>query len=243
MTTSVWETLSSIDCKEHVEKKGKFDYLAWTWAIAMVREHYPDMDYELLEDRVYADGSMEVRCTVTIEGRTAPMWLPVTDFNNKAIPQPNAFDINTARMRCLVKCIAVGFGLGHYIYAGESLPAPAPEVSEKYEELVSLVANKKAWELRKFSADNKPMMDQLFNMAPEGTKTSFKADVRRVYGISNEELKKNLSILEDAVGNPDTQWNVTEVMGELEELEHDFTWAGMNEVLRKQVEEKLEMGE
>lgn len=243
MSKTVWETLSEIDCSEHIDQKGKYDYLSWTWAISMAREHYPDFDYQLEEDKVYADGSMEVRCNATIEGRTAQMWLPVTDFNNKAIPSPNAFDINTARMRCLVKCLAVGFGLGHYIYAGESLPAPSPELTDKYEELLSLVANESFWELRKFTADNQPHMDQLFNMAPDGSKTKFKADVRRVYGLSNDELKKNLGILEDAVGNPDTEWSVTEVLGEMEKLEHDFTWAGLNEVLRKQVEEKMDKGE
>jgi hypothetical protein len=40
---------------------------------------------------------------------------------NKPIACPDAFDINSARMRCLVKCLAM-FGLGHYIYAGESTP-------------------------------------------------------------------------------------------------------------------------
>jgi hypothetical protein len=49
------------------------------------------------------------------------MWLPVLDFKNRAIKSPNAFDINSARMRCLVKCCAM-HGLGHYIYAGESTP-------------------------------------------------------------------------------------------------------------------------
>ena len=49
------------------------------------------------------------------------MFLPVMDFKNKAISKPNAFDINKAMMRCLVKGIAV-HGLGLYIYAGEDLP-------------------------------------------------------------------------------------------------------------------------
>lgn len=238
-TKSVWATLSTIDCSEHVEMKGKFSYLAWTWAIAMVREHYPEMQYDLLDDVVYEDGSMEVRCTVTIEGRTAPMWLPVTDFNNKAIVKPNAFDVNTARMRCLVKCIAVGFGLGHYIYAGESLPAPSPVLIEKYEEMLGLVAQDKHWELRKFTEDNRQHMDNLFNLAPDGKKTQFKADVRTCYNKSNEQLKRNLAILEEAVGDPNTSYDVSEVMLEMTDIEQAYTIAGMNEVLRSQVEEKM----
>jgi len=170
------------------------------------------------------------------------MWLPVLDHKNKAITNPNAFDINSARMRCLVKCLAM-HGLGHYIYSGESFPAPSPDLQEKYEELVSLVANELCWDLRKFTEDNKAQMDSLFNMAPDGKKSKFKEDVRRVYGLGNDELKKNLAILEDCAGNPDTEWNATEVMGELGPIEREFTLRGMNEILRKQIEEKMEKGE
>ena len=49
------------------------------------------------------------------------MWLPVMDNRNKAVVNPTSRDVSDARMRCLVKCIAM-FGLGHYIYAGEDLP-------------------------------------------------------------------------------------------------------------------------
>ena len=121
MSKSIWETLSTIDCSEHIEKKGQFSYLAWTWAWAMVKDNYSDAEYVLEDDIVYPDGTMEVRVSVSILGLCHTMWLPVLDFKNTAIQNPNAFDINSARMRCLVKCLAM-FGLGHYIYAGESLP-------------------------------------------------------------------------------------------------------------------------
>jgi hypothetical protein len=122
---SVWATLSAIDCNKHVEKKGQFSYLSWTWAWAMVKEHYSDAEYVLEDDTTYPDGTMEVRVSVSIHGLVHTMWLPVLDFKNKAIQHPNAFDINSARMRCLVKCLAM-FGLGHYIYAGESMPQEQP---------------------------------------------------------------------------------------------------------------------
>jgi hypothetical protein len=137
--SSIWATLSSIDCSEHIEKKGQFSYLAWTWAWAMVKERYPRAYYDLWDDVVYPDGTMEVRVRVGIpEGDescalTHAMWLPVLDFKNKAIQHPNAFDINSARMRCLVKCLAM-FGLGHYIYAGES--APQERVVEETPEMI-----------------------------------------------------------------------------------------------------------
>ena len=253
MTDSIWNTLSTIDCSDHIEKKGQFSYLAWTWAWAKVKEVYPLAHYHLEEDTVYPDGTMEVRVTVVIpyspiddDGKyhtsSHTMWLPVLDFKNKPIPNPNAFDINTARMRCLVKCLAM-FGLGHYIYAGESTPAASPELQAKYEEMLGLVAQEKGWELRKFTEDNQAHMDNLFNMAPDGKKTAYKNDVRTLYQETNKDLKANLALLEEAVGSPESPYSVTEVMGDMSKLEWSFTLKGCNEVLRKQVEEKLEAGE
>ena len=244
--SSIWETLSTIDCSKHIEKKGQFSYLAWTWAWAMVKERYPEAQYKLCDDIVYPDGTMEVRVEVEIHdakqtGRpflSHTMWLPVLDFKNKAIQHPNAFDINTARMRCLVKCLAM-FGLGHYIYAGESLPAPSPQLQEDYETLVSLVANKKGWEVRKMVAEH-PNMDELFNMSPDGKKTKFKQAVRDLYSGTNASLKDSLSSLEYAVGAevPDAT-EVHEILSEMEPLEQAFVLDGCNEILRKQIEELL----
>ena len=39
---------------------------------------------------------------------------------------PTSRQISDAKMRCLVKCIAM-FGLGHYIFAGEDLPSEQKE--------------------------------------------------------------------------------------------------------------------
>ena len=46
--------------------------------------------------------------------------LPVMDFRNKAIANPDAMSVNTAMQRCLAKAIAL-HGLGLYIYTGEDL--------------------------------------------------------------------------------------------------------------------------
>tara|TARA_R110000751_G_scaffold288487_1_gene394554 strand:- start:3724 stop:4275 length:552 start_codon:yes stop_codon:yes gene_type:complete len=119
---SVWATLSAIDCSAKVEQKGKLTYLSWAWAWQTLMEHYPDSTYEYGE-AFEEDGTntMEVNVSVTVEGITHAMWLPVMDNRNKSIVNPTTRDISDARMRCLVKCIAM-FGLGIYIYAGEDLP-------------------------------------------------------------------------------------------------------------------------
>jgi len=58
------------------------------------------------------------------------MWLPVMDFRNNSISNPNSRQISDAKMRALVKCLAM-LGLGHYIYAGEDLPAGDADTKEE----------------------------------------------------------------------------------------------------------------
>lgn len=58
---------------------------------------------------------------VTLNGKTRTGFLPVMDHRNKPILAPDAFQVNTAIMRCMTKTLAL-FGLGLYIYAGEDLP-------------------------------------------------------------------------------------------------------------------------
>ena len=43
------------------------------------------------------------------------------DFYNRAISNPDAYQVNTAMQRCLAKAISL-HGIGLYIYAGEDLP-------------------------------------------------------------------------------------------------------------------------
>jgi hypothetical protein len=43
------------------------------------------------------------------------------DHRNKAISNPDSFQVNTAMQRCLAKAISL-HGIGLYIYAGEDLP-------------------------------------------------------------------------------------------------------------------------
>ena len=81
-----------------------------------------------------------------MKDKTHPMWLPVMDNRNKAVPNPTSRDISDARMRCLVKAIAM-HGLGAYIYAGEDLPAPTtitPEQIKKIEDLIAKTDTDKA---------------------------------------------------------------------------------------------------
>lgn len=112
--------LRLINVNEHTEKKGKFTYLSWTWAVDTLLQNDPSATWTF-GDPVYFNESVMVFCTVTAMGKSMTCQMPVLNNMNKAIPNPNAMDVNTAMMRCLVKTISL-FGIGLYIYAGEDLP-------------------------------------------------------------------------------------------------------------------------
>lgn len=154
-TKSVWETLSAINVNENIEKKNGFSYLSWSWAWATLMDHYPDAEFyfenqsgefgDLNNDGVirYPDGTAEVRCVLTVDATTHTMWLPVMDYKNQAIKNPNARDINDAKMRCLVKAMSL-FGLGLYIYAGEDLPDASKQKSAPAADPVAGLADEKS---------------------------------------------------------------------------------------------------
>ena len=129
---SIWATLSQVDVSDRIEKKQNLSFLSWSWAWGTLMEHYPQAEYSFQEPaEAQKDGSVMVYCTITIDGLSRQMWLPVMDFKNQAISNPDVVQVNKAKMRCLVKCLAM-FGLGHYIYAGEDLPsAEADKAAEK----------------------------------------------------------------------------------------------------------------
>lgn len=133
-----YEDLSKINVNEHVEKKGKFTYLSWAWAVDVLRKKHPTATWEVI--RFNGMPFMEtplgyfVEVAVTVEGITLSQIHPVLDNNNKPIGQPSSFQINTSIQRALVKAIAL-HGLGLYIYAGEDLPDdPEAEKQKKEEE-------------------------------------------------------------------------------------------------------------
>ena len=122
---NIFKTLSALNVNEHVEQKGKFSYLSWTWAVSELRKAAPDATWEVVKFNGVPFCKTEcgyfVEVAVTVEGITLSQIHPVLDNNNKTIPAPNAFQINTSIQRCLVKAIAL-HGLGLYVYAGEDLP-------------------------------------------------------------------------------------------------------------------------
>jgi hypothetical protein len=117
--------LLSTNVNNHTEKKNNLTYLSWAWAWAEALKADEDAVYkvEMFGDKCYMDvnGTAMVFVTVTMFRKSVTCQLPVMDFRNKAILNPDAFAVNTAIMRCMTKALSL-HGLGLYIYAGEDLP-------------------------------------------------------------------------------------------------------------------------
>jgi hypothetical protein len=165
---TAFERLSKINVNEYVEKKDGLTYLSWAWAWSVTKKECPDASYTLLPTEY--DDALGFMChtSVTIEGQTLEMWLPVMDGKNKSMKKQaytystkygdktveaaTTFDINKTMMRCLVKNLAM-FGLGIYIYAGEDLPeseskepSKAPEPVKTPDVLINLEKDTDNWQ-------------------------------------------------------------------------------------------------
>ena len=147
--------LLKINVNDHTEKKNGLTYLSWAWAWqeALKADQTATFDVQTFDGKPYMDvnGTGMVWVTVTLFGQPRTCMLPVMDYKNKPILNPDAFAVNTAIMRCMTKALAL-HGLGIYIYAGDDLPqSDAPttmgeltkqEDAPKYEKIVAKTAPK-----------------------------------------------------------------------------------------------------
>jgi len=178
-----YKKLSKVDVSGMTEKKNGMTYLTWSKAFAELLKEFPEATYEIKKfddgKPYYIDNSGAIVFTsMTIEGITREMFLPVLDGANKPMRADsykyitkfkgeqtcqaiNMFDINKAIMRCLVKNIAV-FGLGLNIYAKEDLPlgeeVDLEDIKKKLEEMET------PDEVRKYYNENKGKGKELENL-------------------------------------------------------------------------------
>ncbi|WP_338142142.1 DUF1071 domain-containing protein [Bacillus cytotoxicus] len=117
--------LASIDVSKHVEKKGRFSYLSWSWAVDQLLKKHPDATWRVVRfdglPYMKTEVGYFVEVEVTVNNITRSQIHPVLDNYNKPITKPTSFQINTSIQRCLAKAIAL-HGLGLYIYSGEDIP-------------------------------------------------------------------------------------------------------------------------
>jgi len=135
--------LLKLNVNEHTEKKNGLTYLSWAWAWQEALKADPTAQFHVktfMRDQYtevpYMDinGTAMVWVTVNMFGQSRTCMLPVMNHRNQPIQNPDAFQVNTAIMRCMTKALAL-FGLGLYIYSGDDLPedeakAPPAPVAE-----------------------------------------------------------------------------------------------------------------
>ena len=156
--------LYTLDVNEYKEKRSngsvELDYLSWSDAWAEIKKRFSDATYEIKKfdnnlPYVYDENTgYMVFTTMTINGLTHEMWLPVMDGANKAMmkeaytyktkygdkvcEKATMFDVNKTIMRCLVKNMAM-FGLGLYIYKGTDLPEKIEKFTPMTEEQKKII--------------------------------------------------------------------------------------------------------
>ena len=166
---SMFMSLYNTNVNEHKKEKNGLSFLSWPFAWKEIKKVYPDATYEV---KRFGENNLPyvfdpntgymAFTTVTINGLTHEMWLPVMDYRNYAMKdKPYSFkrkkknydgtwhdetinvnaatmmDINKTIMRCLVKNLAM-FGLGLYIYADEDLPEEdQKKIEEEKNDIIS----------------------------------------------------------------------------------------------------------
>ena len=214
---SVFERLSAVNVNEFIEKKKDLSYLPWAIAWRETKKVCPDATYKVYD--TYHDETLGYMChtTVTIEGETLEMWLPVMDGANKSmmskpytyqgyewqggkktkvektVEAATSFDINKTIMRCLVKNLAM-FGLGISLYVkddGDDDRTPtkgAPKVPAKPKPKAAELA-----ELKKGTEDWEKVIDYVKNNKTLGLE-KIGSQLNRRYKIS-AALKKEIANL------------------------------------------------
>ena len=153
-TKSTFKELTSINVRDKVEKKGRFDYLSWAYAWAIVKDKYPSANRKVYESEhtglnFFSDGSTSyVKVGIEIEGVEHIDYLPVMGHNNQSLTMDKvtSFAVNKTIQRSTVKAIAM-HGLGLSLWAGEDLvdiSESAPTV--KSVDKITLKKTGDAWE-------------------------------------------------------------------------------------------------
>ena len=131
----IWETLYNLDVSKHTEEKMNLTYLSWSRAWMLLMSEYPQatytfVDFEGVPYRTLPDGTTEVATQIKIDNHVRSMILPIMDYKNNAVVNPNARQVNDNRMRCLVKNLAM-FGLGMKVFTQFDDHLPDEEKDEQ----------------------------------------------------------------------------------------------------------------
>ena len=124
-TNSIYKTLSTINVRDKVDKKGGLDYLSWANAWHMLKQNYPNAQRIIYEHdhtgfNYFTDGrSAWVKVGIVVDDIEHIDMLPVMDFRNNAIviDKVTSTDVNKTIQRATTKAIAM-HGLGLSLWTG-----------------------------------------------------------------------------------------------------------------------------
>jgi len=145
-----FDALYEMNLGDKIEKKDNLSYLTWSEAWKAFKEVYPSATFRVVTNPdtklpYFVDPQIGIMVftEVTADDLTQQCFLPVLNSSMKAMrleaynytvydkqnkrqiektcEAANAFDLNRALMRCLVKNLAL-FGLGLKLYQGEDIP-------------------------------------------------------------------------------------------------------------------------
>ena len=240
---SKFKELSEIDCGKHIEKipqgNKKLSYISWASAWQLLKTHCPDATYEHHEPVTFPNGEMMVFCTVTVDGVSHRMHLPVLGNKNQPLKNPSIFDINTAMQRCFAKAIGM-HGLGLYVYRGEDLPpADDLDVTFMYEEFMRRYSENKhncaVW----YSQLTQDEMSAVKDGSPKNKKTATQTTVREVVAEMHANFDEYAEKLSEAVSKGDAMY-IEQLQGELEEYERNCVKERLSSEIKQQYRTVME---
>src|SRR5699024_350377 len=94
--------LAKINVSEHVEKKGQFSYLSWTFAVNELRKRYPDATWEVkrFDGKPFMNTELGyfVEVSVTVNGIELSQIHPVLDNRNRPIEDRKSTRLNSSHV-------------------------------------------------------------------------------------------------------------------------------------------------
>jgi hypothetical protein len=190
MENNVFKTLSEIDVKSKVEKKGNQEYLSWSHAWAMVKQFYPDMQRIIYEDyhtgvNYFNDGkTCYVKVGIIINGLEHIDYLPVMDFKNQSIPleRVTSMDVNKTIQRSTTKALAL-HGAGLSLWSGEDLIDSVKTSKPASTSKIDLAVNDTNWAgVVKYVEANKTKLDLATIVKNLSVKYNLSTSVKKTLG-------------------------------------------------------------
>jgi len=190
-TNSIYKTLSTINVRDKVEKKGGLDYLSWANAWHMLKQNYPNAQRIIYEHdhtgfNFFTDGKTAwVKVGIVVNDIEHIDMLPVMDFRNNAISvdKLTSTDVNKTIQRATTKAIAM-HGLGLSLWTGEDVPheeeAPKKKPAPK----------KKVVKLEDIPADK---MEEMLKYVAQNKHLGFKqivANIEQKYNVNKKQEKQ-----------------------------------------------------